>query len=357
MFDHDSSTDPYRTIGRRSGRRPRRILGAAVVSAAALVGALGAAPVVSAAATEGPVDRVAERPTTITAMTLSCAALDRDTAAIGCRWSIPEGAAGYRLIRVALGSGMGRMTVHRTDDPAANSYVDSAVRRGVRYLYAVRAVDASGHLVGASRPVVAGVPEIDEPPTVDVLRLACEASGATTARCGWSLPDDRARVLTLWRSVDGGARERVASFSAPFPTSYGDQVPASSSSAIYAVIATDGAGEIVARSRPNGVVFPDREPPIVDTRPLDTRPVDTRPVDTRPVDTRPVDTRPVDTRPVDTRPVDTRPVDTRRVDTRPVDTRPVDTRPVDTRPVDTRPAVPSDVRPDRAPTRGGDRTS
>ncbi len=156
-------------------------------------------------------------------MHLDCTGRNRDVAAIGCRWTVPGDAAGVRLIRVALGSGMGRVTVHRTDDPSENTFVDTPVRRGVRYLYAVRAIDVAGRLVGASRPVVAGVSAHDEGAAIEALRLQCTASGVVTVRCEWTAPDAPARVITLWRSVDGGARERVASFRAPFPTSYGDR--------------------------------------------------------------------------------------------------------------------------------------
>ncbi len=350
MIEHDSSGShpPPPHVGRR--HRPGRLLGSAVVAAAAF-GTLAATPVAAddiGSTADIAVERSEHR---VEAMRLNCSARDGDVAAIGCRWSVPDGAAGIRLIRVALGSGMGRVTVYRTDDPTDNTHVDTPVRRGVRYLYAVRAVDSAGRLVGASRPVIAGVPKGDTP-AVEVLRLRCEATGTVTARCEWSLPDGPARVVTLWRSVDGAAREQVASFRVPFPTSYGDQVPSSSSRAVYAVIATDGAGEIVARSRADGVAFPDADPAAVDVDPVDTRPVETRPVDTRPVDSRPVDSRPVDSRPVDSRPVDSRPVDTR-----PVDSRPVDSRPVDSRPVDTRPDVPVHERPDSVSTRDGDRTN
>jgi hypothetical protein len=274
-------------------------------------------------------DRVAtdvvDRSDRIEALKLDCHGVDRDEAAIACRWSIPEHprAAAVKLYRSALGTDEARTVVFRTDDLEENSYVDSPIRRGVRYLYAIRVVDVNGRIVGASRPVIAGVPPVDQP-EIEVLKLACAAASASVATCEWSLPDRPARVLTLWRSVDGGPRERVASFEQRFPTTYRDEVPEGTRRAAYAVIATTG-DTIVARSRASYVRFADE--PDTDVRPVDTRPVDTRPVDTRPLDTRPVDTKPVDTRPLDTRPVDTKPVDTRPLDTRPVDTKPVDTRP------------------------------
>ena len=201
---------------------------------------------------------------------LQCEGSDGTVAQIACRWTVPHNAASVKLIRVVVGSDAGRQTVFRTSDPSINRYVDSPVRRGVRYLYVVRAVDSSGALVAASRTVVAGVAESSDS-GVEALRLDCSATGEVTARCRWTAPTSLARVLTLWRSVDGAARERVESFANPFPTSYGDVVPASTSRAVYAVIATDGAGEIVARSRAEGVTFPPAE---VDARPVDASPVD-----------------------------------------------------------------------------------
>ena len=201
---------------------------------------------------------------------LRCEGKDGEVASVGCRWTMPEGAAGVKVLRVVVGSGAGRQTVYRTADASISSFVDSPVRRGVRYLYVVRAFDAEGRLVAASRPAVAGV-AVAPDPTVEVLRLDCTATGAETARCRWTAPASPARVLTLWRSVDGGVRERVASFANPFPTSYGDVVPTATSRAVYAVIATDGAGEIVARSRADGVAFP---PVTVEVRPDEAQRVD-----------------------------------------------------------------------------------
>lgn len=375
-----SASESPGTVGTR--RRPHRHLAVAVAAATIATGFA-----TTSAAADG---RGAGAESTVSAspvghtepMRLACTGRDGDVASIGCRWSVPDAAVGIRLIRIALGSGMGRVTVHRTDDPAENTYIDSPVRRGVRYVYAVRAVDSSGRLVAASRPVVAGV-ALPEPTGVEVLRLQCASTGAVTVRCAWSAPATPARVLTLWRSVDGGPRERVASFTGSFPTSYGDQVPASSSRAVYAVIATDGAGEIVARSRADGVRFPnvvrdvevvpeldapgearhDVVPAPADTQPVETRPVENFPVETTPPRTRPVETAPPEVRPVETRPVGTRPAETRPPETRPVTTepesaRPVDTRPADTHPVETRPEEPSRAGgAEVATTRDGDRTN
>lgn len=234
--------------GRRSLSRRGRWLAAPVLVIAA-VGVAG-----------GPVDARpdaarAEITDVVDVLQLGCEGVDGDVAEIACRWTTPNDAAGVIVVRTALGTGHGRQIVFRTMDSSVNSFVDSPVRRGVRYLYSVRALDGNGSLLAASRLVVAGV-AAQSRPTVDVLRLDCSATGRDTVRCEWATPEPPARVLTLWRSVDGGARERVASFTNPFPSSYGDVVPSGTTRAVYAVIATDGAGEIVARSRPDGVALP-----------------------------------------------------------------------------------------------------
>jgi hypothetical protein len=151
-------------------------------------------------------------------------------------------------------------------------------------------------------------------PNLEVIELGCELAGeGAHVHCRWSAPTAAgAETVALWRSVDGQARELVASFPADGQTAYRDPVPPGASRLVYAVIVTDADRRIVGRSRPATVAIPPAR------RTSETRPPETRPVDTRPVDTRPVDTRPVDTGPSETRPDDTRPVDTEPIDTRPV---------------------------------------
>lgn len=136
-----------------------------------------------------------------------------------------------------------------------------------RHLVAMAAACASVALIAPGASTVAADREAAPSPVADrieVLRLDCRVAdgqpspAATRVRvgCEWTTPTT-ARVLTLWRSVDGGPRERVASFAHRIPSSYRDVVPASTSRVVYAVIGTDGDGDIVARSRPDGVAIPD----------------------------------------------------------------------------------------------------
>jgi hypothetical protein len=187
---------------------------------------------------------------------LSCEArLSDDVAGARCAWSAPtsDAAAGVELVRVAIGSDQGRQVVFRTTDLSVTEHVDTPIRAGVRYAYAVIAVNNVGRIVGRSRTVVTGVPAA-EPPSVELLQLHCRAgSSEPTERnrvgCEWTLPTSPARALTLWHSVNDGARERVALFSTPFAASYGDVVSAGTTSVVYVVIATDGDGQVVASSR------------------------------------------------------------------------------------------------------------
>ena len=262
-------------------RTGRRLAGAVLAAGTLLGGGLAVTGSASAAPTE-IFDTAIARRTDIVPITLGCSVVDRDAPSIGCRWSIPDGAAAFRLVRLAVGTDQGRTVVARIDDPAQNSFVDSPVRRGVRYRYVVQAYDAPGRLIGVSRPAHVGVPPADAPADVEVLRLECQATSATTVRCAGSVPTVSARILTLWRSVDGGEREVVESFAQPFPSSYGDVVPPGTARVRYAIIATDGDGEIVARSRAEVVGLPDAPPPTTDVPVRPPTTIDARPVATSP---------------------------------------------------------------------------
>lgn len=149
----------------------------------------------------------------------------------------------------------GNPTTAVTRRPASRRLIVS----GLAIVAALTSVGASGVADARSAegsPAAERVAATPDRPTVEVLRLKCVRTPQNNAACRWSQPTEGARVLTLWRSVDGGTREQVVSFEHRFPTSYRDDVPAGASKVFYAVIATDGAGEIVARSRADGVRFP-----------------------------------------------------------------------------------------------------
>ena len=200
---------------------------------------------------------------TLEVLQMNCAArVTDDVAGVGCDWRAPgsEDVVGVRLIRSAVGLD-GRNVVYRSGDLDVTQFYDVPVRRGVRYRYVLQGVNDAGRIIASSRVIRVGVPAA-ESPRVEVMQLRCAAAEPVAGErahigCSWSLPTTAApRQIALWRAVDGAARERVAAFGWPFATSYRDVVPAGTSRVVYAVIGTNSDGDIVSRSRADGVRLP-----------------------------------------------------------------------------------------------------
>ncbi len=134
-----------------------------VLASAVIAGGVAAASAVPAGAAERPARpsaavEVRPRPDRPEHLRLACQpASDGEQRGIGCRWSPSTSRrfAGYRLVR---GTPDGREVVFRTADRAHTRFLDTNVRPGVRYRYAVVAVDAAGHIVGRSSVVTTGIP-------------------------------------------------------------------------------------------------------------------------------------------------------------------------------------------------------
>ena len=285
--------------------RPRGRPGRSILAAGLVLGGLaatGAPLTASAQVDDRPV--AAAEPPPFEVLTLGCGVRQTDqTAAVRCRWSAPtlDAAAGLRLWRITVGADQGRQIVFRTDDVSVTSHTDAPVRPGHRYVYVIQAVNETGRTVGLSRGAAVGVPPTpDVRPDIEALRLHCRPGDDFRVGCAWTAPTvNGARTLTLWRSVDGGARERVLSSHHPFPTAYRDTVPDGTSRVAYAVIATDSDGEIVARSRAAWVTFRDVAP--TDVAPTDVArrvPMSRRPMSRRPMSRRPMSRRPMSRRPM-----------------------------------------------------------
>lgn len=252
----------------------RRSLAAATTAAFLL-----SFPLASAALAEVSVPRADLRyrdaPEPFEALRLDCAVRPAGPA-VGCTWSVPRAgaAAGLRLMRFDPAVDDHRQAVLRTQDTAATTFLDEEVRAGHRYGYVIQALAADGSVVGRSRTEWVAVPA-DEP-GVEVLSLACAAGAGGAVGCEWRAPTGgTATTVTLWRSVDGDARTVVARFRPGGATAYRDEVPAGALQVTYAVVATDAADAVVARSRPEQVRLPGRPT----TTTAVTRPV-ARPVTT-----------------------------------------------------------------------------
>lgn len=203
----------------------------------------------------------------VEALRLDCQPQTTDSGpAVRCAWSEPRtpAAAGVKLYRLDPAVDDQRQVVYRSADLSQTRFTDTHVRAGHRYVYAVVAFTSDGRVVARSRAEWVRVPKA---PDMEVLRLQCEVGPAGAAvGCEWSRPETRdAAVVTLWRSIDGGEREIVERFRPSGPSAYRDRVPAAAQHIVYAVIATDRAGDVVARSRAEAVRIPgiDSSRPIV----------------------------------------------------------------------------------------------
>jgi hypothetical protein len=218
--------------------------------------------------TAGTASAGAERDRTadVEVLRLECQARTTDAGSVvRCEWSEPTSpaAAAVKLFRLDPAVDDHRRVVYRSGNLAQTEFTDTSVRTGHRYAYAVVAVNADGRLVARSRTEWVRVPAASD---VEVLRLHCElGDAADVVGCEWSRPTEpRAHVVTLWRSVDGGAREVVERFRPAGPNAYRDRVPPAAEHIVYAIVVTDRAGGIVGRSRPDVVRIPE-----VDVRPSD----------------------------------------------------------------------------------------
>ena len=113
------------------------------------------------------------------------------------------------------------------------------------------------------------------PPRHEEIRLACELGSNGDVRgvaCKWSeAGHPSAAGYVLWRSVDGGPRERIYRTGLDGRRGHFDAKVKPGQTIRYAVIVVNKAGEPVGRGGPVTV----RIPPHVEARPIEPRPTDT----------------------------------------------------------------------------------
>lgn len=224
-------------------------------------------PAATAAAEAADDGAATERPAPhLEPIRLDCAVRTTDTAAaVRCEWSRPtsDAARAVRLFRLDPATDRYRQVVFRTEDLDETTFTDTQVRRGHRYAYAVVVSNEYGRTVGRSRADWVRVPGV-EVSDVEVIRLECALGTANEAvGCEWSRPQSRdAAVVSLWRSVDRGPRELIATFRPDGPNVYREPVPEGARKLTYAVIVSSETDRVIGRSRPETVRVP-----TVDVRP------------------------------------------------------------------------------------------
>lgn len=179
-----------------------------------------------------------------------------DQQLVRCKWSQPKDTnASYTVVERIGGDSDAWTPILRTENVRRHRYLDKSIAAGVRYRYRIRVYDSNDNLVAASRSRSAGVPA----PGVEILKISCKGAvddgGDKTAGCEWSASED-ARGYQLWRIVNRNHRDLVGTYGADVQSVRDIDVPDDTKVVRYAVLALDGDGEIIGRSRVAKVRFP-----------------------------------------------------------------------------------------------------
>ena len=171
--------------------------------------------------------------------------VDGQNPQVVCAWRArTRGAAGFALVRTDRD---GRSVVYRSDDLTTRRFTDTDVEFDTRYRYRLVILDDDGAPIGRSRANWALVRSTRP----EILPLTCSAAATepVAVSCAWDAPTgDDATSVQLWRVVPGSPRALITTVD-PDVTTAADELPAGVTRARYAVIARDGDGVIVARSR------------------------------------------------------------------------------------------------------------
>ena len=217
--------------------------------------ALGAAPRAATAAT--PTATPTAEP--LAEIRFGCALVipvPRDARpAVVCRWAAPEGVEirAYRLWRSVDGGPRELIARVAADQPLRNA--DRRIERGHVYTYRVVGVGADGSRVAISNPdsVRVGRP-------VEELRFRCAIvldEGLKGVACRWSEATRPAAVrYVLFRSVDGGPREKIYRTGLDGRRGFLDTDVKRGQVIRYAVVAPTADGRVVSLGGPLRVVLP-----------------------------------------------------------------------------------------------------
>jgi hypothetical protein len=176
-------------------------------------------------------------------------------AAVVCRWSALDNAdvAMYRLWRME--DAKPRELIARVAPTAPLRFADREIRWGHTYTYRVVAVNAEGTRLGISNLVVVRVGRHAEE-----LRFNCAFVVDADRRgvaCRWGESTRPAAVrYVLYRSVDGGPREKIYRVGLNGRRSFFDTDVAAGQTIRYAVVALAADGRVVGIGGPDTVVIP-----------------------------------------------------------------------------------------------------
>jgi hypothetical protein len=178
--------------------------------------------------------------------------------AVLCKWSAAESdnLRGYRLWRTVGAPGShARVLIGRIGADQRLRHLDTRVRRGHVYTYAVVAVGKDGSKVAVGGPVAVRIPGRHHG-----LRIACafRADGDLPGvGCRWSASKaPRAVGYILWRSVDGAAREAIYLTALDGQRHFFDTDIEPGQTVRYVVVAVNGAGHRVGKGGPVFVHVP-----------------------------------------------------------------------------------------------------
>lgn len=241
----------------------------------------GAAPTERPAAVERAKPRIrlgcAAIRSTVTAVADPLVAAPDVAPAVACRWTRVPGDAvrAYQLWRaVDAPGGEPRRLIATVAADAKLTFIDRDVSRGHAYTYAVTALDRDGAKLALGGPVIVRIP-----PRHDALRLSCALTTLDDDRgvgCKWSEARHPAAAgYVLWRSVDGGPREKVHRIGLDGRHGFFDTDVKPGQTIRYAVVVVDKAGRRIGHGGPDVVRIPPR--PAVKPTPSDaTAPVEGR---------------------------------------------------------------------------------
>ena len=252
----------------------RRTLLAPVIGAIVLLGSMLPATALGVTAGQSPVVDTASVDHLLPRIRLGCALVQPDATpttdsvvpdvapAITCRWSAVDSPRVfvYQLWRIRdAADGGSRRLIARVRPGDALRYRDTRVKAGHTYTYKVVARAVSGRKIAASRLVTVRIPLPDE-----VLRMACALGSAGDQRgvvCKWSeATHPRAAGYVLWRSVDGGAREKIYRTRLGGRLGFVDTEIKPGQTIRYAVIVVNKHGHKVGKGGPVVVKIPDIAP-------------------------------------------------------------------------------------------------